>query len=68
VIGIRGDFRTGDAVRVLSSDGTEIARGLVQCAASDAARVAGQRARDLANEDRDHTVLIHRDELVVGAH
>jgi glutamate 5-kinase len=66
VVGVRGDFRAGDAVRIFGPDGVEIARGLVRCAATDAARVAGQRAKDLAREDAAHVVLVHRDDLVVG--
>ncbi len=67
VVGVRGDFRAGDAVRIVRPDGAELARGLVRCSASDAARVAGQRAKDLAPEDAAHAVLVHRDDLVVGA-
>ena len=68
VVGVRGDFRSGDAVRIVDPTGTEIARGLVRCAAADAARLAGQRAKDLGAEDAGHAVLVHRDDLVVGAH
>jgi glutamate 5-kinase len=67
VVGVRGDFRAGDAVRILAPDGTEIGRGLVRCAAADAARVAGISARELGAEDAARTVLVHRDDLVVGA-
>ena len=66
VLGVRGDFRAGDAVRILAPDGTEIGRGLVRCGASDAARIAGQHDRDLGVGDVDHAVLVHRDDLVVG--
>ena len=66
VVGVRGDFRAGDAVRILGVDGVEFARGLVRCAAADAARVAGQREKDLTAEDATHAVLVHRDDLVVG--
>jgi glutamate 5-kinase len=68
VLGVRGDFRAGDAVRIVGPDGVEIARGLARCAAADAARVAGRKAKDLAPEDAAHAVVVHRDELVVGAH
>jgi glutamate 5-kinase len=66
VLGVRGDFHAGDAVRIVGADGVEIGRGLVRCGAADAARVAGQRAKDLAPEDASLAVLVHRDELVVG--
>lgn len=61
VLGIRGDFRAGDAVRIIDSNGTEIGRGLAGANALDAARVAGQKS-----DSKDHAVeLVHRDDLVV---
>jgi glutamate 5-kinase len=57
VLGVRGDFRAGDAVRLVGPEGTEIGRGVVRFDANDAARVAGQKV--------DDAVLVHRDELVV---
>jgi glutamate 5-kinase len=60
VAGVRGDFRAGDAVRVLSLEGLEIGRGLARCSATDAVLVAGRK-----DEEGDRAVLVHRDELVV---
>jgi glutamate 5-kinase len=60
VAGVRGDFRAGDAVRVLSLEGVEIGRGLARCSAADAVLVAGRK-----EEDGDRAVLVHRDALVV---
>jgi glutamate 5-kinase len=57
VLGVRGDFRAGDAVRVLDPDGVEIGRGLARCAVVDATVVAGKSSED--------AVLVHRDDLVV---
>jgi glutamate 5-kinase len=68
VLGARGDFRAGDAVRLLDPDGREIARGLARCAAADAVLVAGRSREDLPEALADLAVLVHRDELVVGAH
>jgi glutamate 5-kinase len=65
VLGVRGDFRAGDAVRVLDPDGVEIGRGLARCAASDAARVAGQTKRDLPTELVELAIVVHRDELAL---
>ncbi|HEY2511035.1 MAG TPA: glutamate 5-kinase [Polyangiaceae bacterium] len=62
VLGVRGDFRVGDAVRVLDPDGQDLGRGLARYGASDAVAVAG-KAGDALSED--HAILIHRDELVV---
>jgi glutamate 5-kinase len=61
VLGVRGDFRAGDAVRVLDPDGAEIGRGLARYPAVDAAAVAGKATEG----DADRGELVHRDELVV---
>jgi glutamate 5-kinase len=66
VLGVRGDFDAGDAVRIVGPDGAEIARGLARCSAEAAARVAGKHAKELGPEDAALDVLVHRDELVVG--
>ncbi len=63
VLGVRGDFRAGDAVRLLDPDGNEIGRGLARYPAVEAVITAGKAAKDLA--DVEHAELVHRDELVV---
>jgi glutamate 5-kinase len=68
VLGIRGEFRAGDAVRLVDPDGREIARGLARCGAADAARVAGRGREDLPEPLADLVVIVHADELVVGGH
>jgi glutamate 5-kinase len=68
ILGVRGDFRAGDAVRVVDADGGEIARGLARCGAGDAAMVAGKAREDLPAELAELAVVIHADELVVGGH
>lgn len=60
VAGVRGDFRSGDSVRVVGSDGVEIGRGLARCSSTDAVLIAGKK--DL---DDERAVLVHRDDLVV---
>jgi glutamate 5-kinase len=67
VLGVRGDFRAGDAVRILAPDGTEIGRGLARFAAADAARIVATPSRELGEEDAGRSVVVHRDELVIGA-
>ena len=57
VLGVRGAFAAGDAVRVLDPDGAELGRGLARLSSEDAARFAG--TKDAPD------VLVHRDELVV---
>jgi glutamate 5-kinase len=52
VLGVRGDFSAGDAVRLLDPTGADLGRGLVRCGASDAARVAGKSAaKDLRDRE-----------------
>jgi glutamate 5-kinase len=67
VLGVRGEFRAGDAVRLLDPDGHELGRGLARCSVSDAARVAGRRREELPEELAELATLIHAGELVVGS-
>jgi glutamate 5-kinase len=68
VLGVRGDFRAGDAVRLVDADRREVARGLARCGAADAAMAAGKAREDLPEEFAALAVLVHADDLVVGAH
>ncbi|MGH7280306.1 MAG: glutamate 5-kinase [Polyangiaceae bacterium] len=61
VLGIRGDFREGDAVRIVDPSGAEIGRGLAGAAAPEAARSAGRRRE----EGETAIEIVHRDDLVV---
>jgi glutamate 5-kinase len=65
VLGVRGHFRAGDAVRLLDPDGVEIGRGLARCAAADAVLVAGKGQDELPEARAPLAVLVHRDDLVV---
>lgn len=66
VLGVRGEFGPGDAVRVVDAEGHEIARGLARCTTAQAAAVAGRAREDLPNTVADLAVVVHADELVVG--
>jgi glutamate 5-kinase len=61
VLGVRGDFRVGDAVKIMSPLGDEIGRGLARSSAVDAARLAGQPPVVGVKGG----VLVHRDELAI---
>jgi glutamate 5-kinase len=61
VLGVRGDFRAGDAVSIVGPDGKEIGRGLARAGVEDAARLAGTAPEDKGEAD----VLVHRDDLAV---
>lgn len=65
VLGVRGDFRAGDAVRLLDVDAAELGRGLASCASEDAVRVAGKAKQDLPEALAVFAELIHRDDMVV---
>jgi len=59
VLGVRGEFRAGDAVRILDREGRELGRGLARGSVIEAALTAGQTGEPGA------TVVVHRDELVL---
>jgi glutamate 5-kinase len=63
VLGVRGDFRAGDAVSVTTADGKEIGRGLARAGVLDAARLAGKPPDRVAGGEAD--VLVHRDDLAL---
>ena len=67
VVAIDGRFDRGDAVRIVTRDGQEIARGLTAYDATDSRRIMGHKSREiealLGYRGRDE--MIHRDDLVV---
>jgi glutamate 5-kinase len=67
VIGVRGDFVAGDAISILSPDGSEIARGLARYAMHEAARLAGARANEIVSRIGHYAgdAVVHRDDLVL---
>lgn len=68
VVGVRGDFNPGDAVRLIGPDGAEVGRGLARLGALDAARSAGKRREELAFSfaaAASDVVVVHKDDLVL---
>jgi len=67
VTSVEGEFERGDAVRVLSPDGREVARGLTAYSAADARRIMRHKSGEiealLGYRGRDE--MIHRDDLVL---
>jgi glutamate 5-kinase len=64
---VHGDFEAGDAVELVSGDGTVIARGLVNYAAAELPQMLGRSTRELGKAlgrgyDR---VVVHVDDLVL---
>jgi glutamate 5-kinase len=66
---IEGGFGRGDAVRIMTENGTEIALGLVAYDAADARKIAGRKSSEIAAilgfSGRDE--IVHRDDLVLRA-
>jgi glutamate 5-kinase len=67
VTGARGRFERGDTVSVLSTDGVEVARGIVAYSDADAARIIGRKSSQIAEllGFRGRDEMIHRDDLVL---
>ena len=66
VVGVRGEFNAGDAVRLVTLAGVEIGRGLARLSAADAARVAGRDTQSLPPRfGGTDWVVVHRDDLAV---
>jgi len=67
VTAVQGAFKRGDLVSCLDKTGNEIARGLINYGAEDAAKIAGKSSNEfetlLGYADDDE--LIHRDNLVL---
>jgi glutamate 5-kinase len=67
VVAVAGRFERGEVVGCFTRDGREIARGLVNYSADDAARIARKPSSqiDAVLGYVDDTELIHRDNLVL---
>ncbi len=63
---VHGIFERGDAVEIISEDGTPVARGIANYGSGDSARIAGRRSTEIEQE-LGYTYgdyLVHRDNLV----
>lgn len=67
VLGVRGEFHRGDAVRIVNADGREIGRGLARLDSLSVARAAGKKGEELslALGSHDDLVVVHKDDLVL---
>lgn len=65
---VEGEFQRGAAVRCTTSDGSEVARGLINYSSSEARRIAGHGTQEIESllGYIDTEELIHRDNLVVS--
>lgn len=67
VVGVSGEFGRGDLVRVVSSSGEELGRGLCAYTSGEATRLLGHRSEEFEDILGWHgpEELIHRDNLVL---
>jgi glutamate 5-kinase len=67
VTAVEGQFGKGDVVSICDADGVEVARGLTNYSAEDAARLRGKARDEIANllGSVPYPELVHRDNLVV---
>ena len=68
VVSVVGRFTRGDVVACLAPDGREVARGIVNYASTDAARIAGHPSTEIGARLGfvEEPELIHRDNLLVS--
>ncbi|HEX6999748.1 MAG TPA: glutamate 5-kinase [Gammaproteobacteria bacterium] len=67
VTAVEGQFERGDAVRVQTAAGLELARGLIAYSAEESRAIAGSRSEGIAEVlgYRGRDEIIHRDDLVL---
>ena len=67
VRGVAGNFGKGDLVSLTDATGAEVARGLCNYSAADAARIAGRSSAEVAAllGEVPYEEMVHRDNLVV---
>lgn len=66
---VKGTFEAGDAVTCVDARAREVAKGLVNYASADLARIKGARTGEIAKilGRKDYDEVIHRDNLVLLA-
>jgi glutamate 5-kinase len=66
-VDVEGDFGAGEVVAVVSPDGKEFARGLVNFDAEELRRIRGAKTRDIEARlgYKGEDEVIHRDNLVI---
>lgn len=64
---VDGEFEQGSTIRVLNSEGREIARGVVNYGSDDVRKIAGVRTQDIIEKlgSKLYDEVIHRDNMVV---
>lgn len=69
VVSVRGTFDVSDPVRIVRSDGTELARGLARYSSRDMALLVGAKTSEIEGRlgRRGGDEIVHRDDMVVTA-
>lgn len=67
IVEAKGDFRRGDTVRILNSEGTELARGVTNYDAREIALIRGKHTRDIRDllGYEGYDTVIHRNYMVL---
>jgi glutamate 5-kinase len=67
LVEVVGDFRRGDAVTLVGSNGEELGRGLAAYASNEATEIIGCRSEQIEPKlgYRGRAVMVHRDDLVL---
>ena len=69
IVAVDGAFMRGSTVRVLTQDGQEIARGVVNYGSDELAKLMGRQTKDfpaaLTQQEDFHEEVIHRDNMVL---
>jgi glutamate 5-kinase len=67
VIEVVGNFRRGDAVKLVGADGQELGRGLAAYASDEAVAIKGCRSEQIEAKlgYRGRSVMVHRDDMVL---
>ncbi len=67
IMDAEGEFKAGNTVRVLSPDGREIARGIVNYAVEDLKKILGRQTNEFSAllEGEIYEEVIHRDNMVL---
>lgn len=67
IVGVEGDFDSGDTVSVVDQDGHELARGMTNYGSGDGALIKGCKTSQIEDKIgyKHYDEVIHRDNLVV---
>ena len=67
ILDVEGEFRAGDVVACVSSEGTRIAKGLTSYASAEIKKIQGRRSQDLEKilGHKGYPEVIHRDDMVL---